>query len=127
MDEARLFKTEDLGDVIVVRPVRNMGEYEIADSVTPAFDTLVAMTTDRNVVLDLSGTDYFGSSTIGLFLQFVKHVHAQERKIAFCRLSSHEQEIAGITHINQLLNVKDSLAEAIDFVATHKTKKDLDQ
>jgi hypothetical protein len=97
MSTEPLFDVEDLGDVVVITPTRNMGEFEIAN-------------------IDLSRTDYFGSSTIGLFIQLVKHVHANNHAIAFCNLSKHEREIAGITHVSEILDVLDSHEAALEFV-----------
>lgn len=123
MVESTLFKTEDLSDVMVVTPVRNMGEFRLADSITPAFEQLVELTDDKNVVFDLSETDYFGSSTIGLFIHFAKHVHSQNRKIAFCGFSTHEKQIVGITHVNQFFDVRESLASAIALVRGRKPEE----
>ena len=87
--EEALFESEDLGYVVVVSPTRDMGEFEMADYDVSAYDQLVRLTDGRNVVLDFSQTDYFGSSTIGMFIRLAKHVHAQNRAIAFCNLSEH--------------------------------------
>lgn len=121
MSNKRLFKTEEFGDIIVVMPLRDMGEFELVELDTPALTQLVEMTNGRNVVVDLSQTDYFGSSTIGLFIQFTKHVHSQDRRIAFCNLSSHEQQVVGITHVDQLLDIRKSRTDAIEFVSKKGT------
>ena len=116
MSKEALLESEDLGDVVVVSPTRDMGEFEMADYDVSAYDQLVRLTDGRNVVLDFSQTDYFGSSTIGMFIRLAKHVHAQNRAIAFCNLSEHELQVIGITHINEILDFKDSRKSAIEFV-----------
>jgi anti-anti-sigma factor len=116
MSKDALFESEDLGDVVVVSPTRDMGEFEIASSDVPAYDQLAGLTDGRNVVIDLSQTDYFGSSTIGMFIRLAKHVHARGRAIAFCNLSKHESQVVGITHVGQVLDVRDSRESAIEFV-----------
>lgn len=111
-----LFESEDLGDVVVVSPTRDMGEFEMASSDIPAYDQLVDLTHGRNIVVDLSQTDYFGSSTIGLFIRLAKHVHAEGRAIAFCNLSPHEAQVIGITHVSEVLAITDSREAAIELV-----------
>ncbi len=120
MHDTTLFQTEQSGDTIIVLPMKDMGEFEMASisaDQTSAFDQLVKLTDGFNVVVDLSHTDYFGSSTIGLFNRLVAHVHVQSRKIAFCNLSLHEKEVVKITHINKLWDVKPSRAAALEYVA----------
>jgi anti-anti-sigma factor len=116
MSQEALFKSEDLGDVVVVSPTRDMGEFEMADCDAPAYDQLVKLTDGRNVVFDFSQTDYFGSSSIGIFIRLAKHVRGQDRVIAFCNLSEHEMQVIRITHINEILDFKDSRESAIEFV-----------
>lgn len=116
MSAEPLFEIEDLGDIVVISPVRDMGEFEMADADLPAYQQLLELATDRSVVIDMSRTDYFGSSTVGLFIRLVKQVQSHNRAVAFCNLSLHEQEVVGITHVKELLNVKDSREDAIAFV-----------
>jgi len=126
MHPESLFETETVKDIVVVTPTRDMGEFEMASNEIPAYDQLVELTDGRSVVVDLAKTDYFGSSTIGMFIRLVKHVHSQGRAIAFCNLSKHEQEVVDITHVHELLDLKDSQESAIEFVenAIAKTKSD---
>lgn len=119
MDEEPLFEAQDIGDAVILSPVRNLGEFEIsgtdADQLS-VFEQLVKLSNGRHVVLDLSRTDYFGSSTIGLFNRLVIHVRKKNRRIAFCNLSEHEKEVISITHIDRLWDVKDSREAALQFV-----------
>ena len=121
MSEHSLFESKLVDGVMVVIPLRNMGEFEMASAragdVSP-FDRLTQLTNGYNVVIDLSQTDYFGSSTIGLFNRFNSHVKEQNRRIAFCNLSPHEHEVVRITHVNKLWNVKDTLSEALQSVTS---------
>jgi anti-anti-sigma factor len=117
-----LFETEDLGDIVVVSPIRNMGEFEMTDVNVPVYQQLIELTNGRGVVINLSQTDYFGSSTIGMFIQLVKHVHEQNLAIALCNLSQHQQQVVGITHVSEILDVMDSRAEAIEFVRNSTSK-----
>jgi anti-anti-sigma factor len=120
MHDMTLFESEQSGDTMIVMPMKDMGEFEMASIAAgqpSAFDQLVQLTDGFDVVLDLSHTDYFGSSTIGLFNRLVSHVHAQSRKIAFCNLSEHEKEVINITHINRLWDMKASRDEALEYVA----------
>lgn len=123
MSKDALFETEDLGDVVVVLPTRNMGEFEMASNEVSAFEQLIALTDGRSAVIDLSKTDYFGSSTIGLFIRLAKRMRAENLAISFCNLSAHEAEIIGITHVGEVLDVRESRQSAIDYVrnATAKT------
>lgn len=116
MSNKALFESEDLGDVFVVSPTRDMGEFEMASNDVAVYDQLVELTDGRNVVIDLAQTDYFGSSTLGMFIQLAKHVHAQNRTIAFCNLSKHEREVMSISHVNEILDIKDSRESALTFI-----------
>ncbi len=122
MSDTPLFETEDLGDIIVVSPIRDMGEFEMAEADVPVYQQLLKLTDQRGIVIDMSQTDYFGSSTIGMFIQLVEHAHKQGRAIAFCNLSQHERQVVGITHVNKILDVVDSRKEAIDFVRNSTLK-----
>lgn len=120
MNDDAFFQTHQIGDTIVVEPLRNMGEFEMATieaSQDSAFERLVRLTGENNVVIDLNQTDYFGSSTIGLFNRLVLHVQGADRKIAFCNLSKHETEIVDITHVNKLWAIKDSRDDALAYVS----------
>ncbi|MEZ6130450.1 MAG: STAS domain-containing protein [Planctomycetaceae bacterium] len=119
MSDDVLFQTTQIGDTIVVEPTRNMGEFEMAEidaTQDSAFQQLVRLAGTNHVVMDLGQTDYFGSSTIGLFNRFVNHVKAGDRRIAFCNLSKHEQEIIDITRMNQLWEVRQTRDEALAYV-----------
>lgn len=120
MSDKELFQSEMIGNTIIIVPTRNMGEFEMAEMEADpmsAFQQLAELTDGHNVVVDLSQTDYFGSSTIGLFNRLVSHVREQSRKVAFCNLSSHEQEVVQITRVSDFWDVKESREEAIRFVS----------
>lgn len=124
MQKNSIFQTEQVGDTVIVTPTKNMGEFEMSSMEgcqTPAYDQLVQLTRGYNVVIDLSCTDYFGSSTIGLFNRLVTHVQKNARRIAFCNPSAHEREVISITHMNKLWDVKTSRAEALTAVSTPNT------
>ena len=120
MHNNTLFQTEKSGDTVIVVPLRDMGEFEMASmdaEEAPPFEQLVQLTDGHNVVVDLSQTDYFGSSTIGLFNRLVAHVRSRSRRIAFCNLSPHEREVIDITHVDRFWDVKDSREAALEFVS----------
>jgi anti-anti-sigma factor len=89
----------------------------MSDDQSSLFDHLVKITDGYNVVVDLSQTDYFGSSAIGLFNRLVSHVTDKSHRIAFCNLSEHETEVIDITHLNQIWEIKGSRNDALQFVS----------
>lgn len=120
MNIETLFETETSDNTIVLTPVRDMGEFEMAVYDMPVFEYLKELVAEKNVIIDFSKTDYFGSSTIGMFIRLVQHIRDFGRHIVFCNLSTHEEELLKITHILSLWTVVDSLEDAqrnIDAVA----------
>ena len=111
-----MFQSADHGDVVVVTPLKDMGEFELAQLDVPVYPQLLALTEGRHVVIDLGKTDYFGSSTIGIFIRLVNHAHEQGKKIAFCRLSKHENELVDITHMADFWHIEESVEDAVAFV-----------
>ena len=120
MDLNSLFQTEVCDDIVILLPLRDMGEFEVSEwsSESPSpFELLVALIDGHNVVVDCSKTDYFGSSTIGFFNRVVQHVERQQRHIAFCNLSEHEREVIQVTHMDKLWRVVESRELAVEQVS----------
>lgn len=113
MDIDTLFQTEHDGDIVIITPLRNMGEFDLAEYDIPLLKSLKQLTAEKDVVIDFSHTDYFGSSTIGIFIQLIREVQKAAHHIVFCNLSEHEQEVIRVTNLDKLWNIVDTRDDAL--------------
>jgi anti-anti-sigma factor len=67
----------------------------------------------RNVIMDLTGTDYFGSSALNLFLRIDKKAHQKNGRLILIGLSPHEVEVLHVSRLDERLTVGKSLDEAL--------------
>ena len=95
MIPSRLFRLETAEDVLTVVPLLDMGEFN-ADQVNEAGQVLleqVDAAAEKNIVIDFSESDYFGSDALGLFVHLWKKAAARGGRIVFCGASDLEKEI----------------------------------
>ncbi len=113
---AGLFEIECRDDIVIVTPNADLGEfgYEQLDAESrEALELLDRTTNKKNVVIDFSKTDYFGSTALGLFLKLWKRVRRRDGHMALCGLSEHEREILAVTKLDKLWSVCDSKEAAL--------------
>jgi anti-anti-sigma factor len=70
----------------------------------------------KNVVLDFSRTDYFGSTALCFFLKLGKMVRLRDGRMALCNLSDHEREILQIMNLDYLWPICPSRSKALEVV-----------
>jgi anti-anti-sigma factor len=112
----RLFQMQVDGDVLILSPTSNLSELELS-YFEEEFRTVIQKLSDadyRNVVLDFEGTDYYGSTALGFFLKLWKRIRSVDGKMAFCNVSSHEQEVLRLTRLDTLWPICSTRAQAVD-------------
>ena len=113
------FKIDCLGTTALISPHEDIGEFafiQMDADVAKALDCFDALPDIRNVVLDFEGTDYFGSSMLGLFVRLGKRVNTRGGKMALCNLSEHEAEILHTSHLDSLWPVCATREDALNAV-----------
>ena len=70
----------------------------------------------RSVIVDLSRTDYCGSTALGLFLKLWKQTRINNGNMAFCGLSANEEEVFATMKLDSLWPLCKTLDEALDAV-----------
>lgn len=96
-------KIEPHGDVLVVTASQNLREFD-SRFIDEEGTSLLGMLDDpryRHVVMDLSGTDYYGSSALNLFLKIDRKVHQKEGQMILVGLSPHEFEVLNVTGLGR--------------------------
>jgi anti-anti-sigma factor len=111
-----LFDVEREGETVIITLVENLSEILYTDTHTSSALDVVNDPTIRNIVMDFHKTDYFGSTSLGLFLKLWKVVTHRKGRMAFCNLSDHEREILKITRLDTYWILCGSREEAMSFV-----------
>jgi anti-anti-sigma factor len=107
--------TEIVGDTLIAKMRKDLGEFQGRD-IDKDGDEIVQKLEDpalRNVVLDLNGTDYFGSSALNMFLRVERKTQSKNGKLVFVGLSPHEKEILHVTKLDSKWLVCDTREEAM--------------
>jgi anti-anti-sigma factor len=116
---SELFELEHEGDTVIVIPTVDMREFEyqrIQSGAKQVFD-LVESGSAKNIVMDFSKTDYYGSTALGFFLKLWTRVTSRGGRMAFCNISAHEKEILEITMLHRLWPICASRKEALERVS----------
>jgi len=124
---AALFEIECGNDAVVVTPTKDLGEFDyqqlIAES-QEALDLLDRRADQKNVVLDLRNTNYFGSTALGMFLKLWKRVGCRGGRMAFCNVSEFERDVLVTTRLDTLWSICESKSEAVKAMTQSNTHPD---
>jgi anti-anti-sigma factor len=113
-----IFKILKEADLLVVSPTRDLRELDFQAIETAAGKVFESLSKDhaKHVIIDLSGTDYYGSTALGFFVKLWKRVRDHGGKMAFCNMSAHELEVLQVTNLDKLWPLCESRAAAIEAV-----------
>ena len=112
------FQVEQVGDTILLTPLIDLGELEyerIERDGKVVLDRLAAAHA-KNVVVDFSKMEYYGSTALGFFLRLWKRSRLQGGHMALCNVSSQERQILEATRLDTLWPICNSQHEALDAI-----------
>ena len=111
----KMFITEIRDDIAVVTATKNLSEFVYEKLEAEAADVLELLTDARcrSVVIDLSQTEYCGSTALGLFLKIWKLTRSNKGKMSFCGLSANEKEVFATMKLDSLWPICDTLDESL--------------
>ncbi len=115
MTALHVFETEQIGDTLVLAPSRDLSELHLSrfEEETAAVLKLIESIPAKNIVLDFSKTDYYGSTALGFFVKLWTRLRKGEGQMAFCNVSENELEILRLTKLDSLWPVCNSREEAL--------------
>jgi len=119
MSTPRIFDARNEGNTLVVASRGDAGSLvgeEMAYELTGLLERFE--TSDlRNVVIDLEGSPYFGTSMLQVMTAMWKRVRARGGKMALCRVSQTGREILHVTRFDTLWPICPGPHEALQTVA----------
>lgn len=114
-------------DLIILTPITDLRELDFAATEKAAgrvFD-LLEKKHAKHVVIDLSKTDYYGSTALGFFVKLHKRVAEQGGQMAMCNISKHELDVLKITKLDRMWPVCESREAAIETVRSPRDPESL--
>src|SRR5688572_25482724 len=120
MSSPGLFQLESDRGVLIITPRLDMGELN-CDQIKDAGSVMLAevdAAPERNLLVDFSQSEYFGSDALGLFLHLWKKASRRGGRIAFCGASGFGDEILRRAKFDHLGLICSSRNEALDSLAS---------
>jgi anti-anti-sigma factor len=102
MPRATMFEIDREGATIIVTPTRNLCELETTELNAGGVVDVLRDLSIKNLVMDFQKTDYFGSSSLALFVKLWKMLMGRNGCMAFCNLSQYEHEILNAAKLDKL-------------------------
>ena len=115
MTKDSVFDFEHSGNTLVLIPNTDLRELEfdaLEGGSVDVFDQL-SLATFKNVIIDFSKTDYYGSTALAFFVKFWKRVKSRGGRMVLCNVSMHEREILELTNLTSLWAIYDNRQEAL--------------
>lgn len=102
-----IFNVELHGSTAIVTPKSNLTEFDFAQIELEGkkLANWIEKQTTTCILIDLKNSDYFGSTTVGVFMRWWKLARTRQGKLAMCNLSSHAQELIKITQLDKLWHI----------------------
>jgi anti-anti-sigma factor len=116
MSTERILKINRHGDVTVITlgpDCENVDEECLEGLREPLLDAANSAVPPI-VVLDLTETQFFGSSFIEVLFRIWNRINSQDGKFGISGLSTYCREVLEVTHLDQLWGIFESFEEAID-------------
>lgn len=118
MNSSNFVQARPDGDVLVVMPLRNIGNFE-HEATQREWQSVIQLMDQhglRNAVLDFGAIAYFGSAVLEYIVLLSREVVARQGRFAICNLSAIGAEIVTTTGFHKLGTVVATRAEALDAV-----------
>ncbi len=106
-----LFEYEQTGEMLIVRPATNLGEFE-AEQIEAEVERLLKLLEDstfHKVVVDFHRCAYFGSSAVSALIRIARAVRDGGSEMVLCNLSKCERELLDALHLGDLWTIKSSV------------------
>lgn len=120
IDQHRLFLVEERGDTLIVFPKGDPAgfanlNFNIEHA---AVLSLLENKNHKNVLVDLSASNYFGAKILGAFSEWADLAKAKGGKFALCELSSDMKELLHIFHFDEQWQQFETREEAVKEIVT---------
>jgi anti-anti-sigma factor len=112
---ASLFEMEQRNSTLIISPQANLSEleFEAINEAVEAAMKILDQSTIKDVILDCTHSDYFGSTALGFFVRLWKRVKERKGRMVLCHLSPHERDILQAAQLDKLWPVHDSREDAM--------------
>lgn len=113
--EHHVYLVDQYGDTLVVRPRGDAAGFT-TQAVTSEMATITAVAQSpdvKNVLIDLSGTNYVGSVILGALVQLNQTLRARGLRVAMCGASTDMQDVLRLMKLDQLWEQFSTLAEGL--------------
>lgn len=106
-----LLEVEVAGCTLTVRPVSNLGEFEVEhiDSEVANLLKLIEEADIRDVIVDFHRCAYFGSAAVGALVRIARAVKERDGEMVLRDLSKCERDVLDVLHLGELWTIKSSM------------------
>lgn len=114
-----MFEVEQSDSTVIVVPQQEMGQIEF-QAIEQGAATILDLLNQpgvQNVVVDLSRTNYVGTTALGFFVKLWRVVSSHEGTMAMCCVSDYEMEVLQTMKLDTLWSIHGSREEALAAVA----------
>ena len=129
MNDSPLLHVETTDHVLLVVPTYKFGVHRDLDlaATWKALEKSLEETGSRDVLVDLAGVPYFGSTMLEWMVHLWKHTKRQHRKLVLCNVSSIASEVLVATRFSQIWPHYGSREEALEVLAMQNAQQTLEQ
>lgn len=92
--------------------IQVIGEVDASSSIHLDNAMREAIDKSTDIIADLSELIYISSAGLGVFMSYLQELEANQQKFILCGLNEKVLEVFQILGLDQLLIIKDNLAEA---------------
>lgn len=112
---AKVFEIERAGKTLIIIPPSNLSPTQQLDVEASEILKMLDQVPGTSVILDCRHMDFFGSITLGFFMQLWLRVRVRNGRMAFCNLSDQMREVLRLTKTDTLWSVSSTRDEALEF------------
>jgi anti-sigma B factor antagonist len=103
-------KKEKLSDDIILVKLNGKLIYDTEEEVNLTFEELIGA--NRNIFLDISKLNYINSSGLGIFINFMKNVKNNQKKLVLIDPSREVRMLFEITSLDKMFDITEDLEQA---------------
>ncbi|MEL6559303.1 MAG: STAS domain-containing protein [Bacteroidota bacterium] len=95
-----------------VQHIRVIGDVDASSSIHLDNAMREAISKSTDIIVDLSELSYISSAGLGVFMSYLQELETNQQKFILCGLNEKVLEVFQILGLDQLLVIKENLAEA---------------